>query len=493
MKNFSIMSRYAGMREDLVRCGDKVKKMVIFIFALLIMLVYLLPKESMIDISGDAADIWQTITTYGTEEMYGSYVLYKGVESLFPYVWLYQFAVFLHFNEWIFIKLFYCICFAYVTAIGFPKLYVNLFEKETKAYRVGIFCVICFWLWEKTYAFSQLMIDLPSLCYFILLINTAFVLKRKNSLWGSVWFALLAGLNLCASGQYTMPTICIFVFVIIELIHQVKQKQTSWQRCLANLVIIFVLALGIRQANLIFIQTMKEELASKGIDLFTSGTWLKIGFVRFMRSYRVGVGQDILGTRKVAILKEYFGDAFATNESSMLMGGFAMTIPEYIKMFASNPHNFILCYLNAFFLVLSPDGGCFSLWRLLAFYSAIFVAVRVGYKRCTYFKQIFNSKFWVGFAFLWAMVPLLIMNVEARFCMQIQGLILVIALCDDLLWDGIQRLIIAIKNKENIFANGRVPYHIVLYVIFVVFCLMHMGSMYELSGDDVNILLTFRC
>lgn len=480
------------MKKKIDTQSKNVNKILVFLFALAIMLVYLLPKESMAHISGDAADIWKAITTYGSGDMYGSYVLYKGFESLFPYVWLYQISVFLHVNEWVFIKLFYCICFAYVTAIGFPKLYENLFEKETKTYRIGIFCIVCFWLWEKTNALSQLMIDLPSLCYFILLINTAFLLKRRVSIWGSFGFALLSGLNLCASGQYTMPTVCILIFVAIEMVHQVKRKQINWQKCFFCLLIIIAISLGIRQANIVFVQTIKEEMASQGIDLFLSDTWLKIGFCRFMRSYRVDGGQDILGTRKVAILKAYLGDAFAANEHSMLMGGYPLTIPEYIKVFARSPHNFILCYLNAFFLVLSPDGGHFSIWRLLVFYSAIFVAVRAGYKRCTNFKQIFNAKFWVGFAFLWAIVPLLLMNVEERFCMQIQGLILVIAICDDLVWDGIQRLVKAIKNKEKIFVNGKIPYHIVLYIIFIAFCFMHMGAMYELSGDDVNILLTFR-
>ena len=55
---------------------------------------------SMILISGDAADIWKTIKTYYTDDVYGSYVLYKGLLSIYPYVWLYKLAQLLHTNEY---------------------------------------------------------------------------------------------------------------------------------------------------------------------------------------------------------------------------------------------------------------------------------------------------------------------------------------------------------------------------------------------------------
>ena len=49
---------------------------------------YVRESGDMISLSYDAADIWKTITSWYTNDVYGSYVLYKGINSVYPYVWL---------------------------------------------------------------------------------------------------------------------------------------------------------------------------------------------------------------------------------------------------------------------------------------------------------------------------------------------------------------------------------------------------------------------
>ena len=39
---------------------------------------------------GDVTDIWETITSFYSGNIYPSYVLYKGILSVYPYVWFYE-------------------------------------------------------------------------------------------------------------------------------------------------------------------------------------------------------------------------------------------------------------------------------------------------------------------------------------------------------------------------------------------------------------------
>ena len=50
-----------------------------FFFALMVYMIFTWHQDSMISISGDASDIWKTITSFHTKDIYGSYVLYKGI------------------------------------------------------------------------------------------------------------------------------------------------------------------------------------------------------------------------------------------------------------------------------------------------------------------------------------------------------------------------------------------------------------------------------
>lgn len=149
-----------------------------FFFALMVYMIFTWNQNSMISISGDASDIWKTITSFHTKDIYGSYVLYKGINSVFPYVWLYDLARIFNINEWFFIRLFYSIAFAYVSSIGFPNMIELLVQKKTKLYRRCLCVIVMWYFWYYSMAFTQLMVDLPCLMYYVLLINTGLKLYR---------------------------------------------------------------------------------------------------------------------------------------------------------------------------------------------------------------------------------------------------------------------------------------------------------------------------
>ena len=55
-----------------------IQKIYPFVIITLFMCLYLFPRESMTMYSGDSKDIWQSVVTYGTDQMYPLYKTYDG-------------------------------------------------------------------------------------------------------------------------------------------------------------------------------------------------------------------------------------------------------------------------------------------------------------------------------------------------------------------------------------------------------------------------------
>ncbi|MBR4084590.1 MAG: hypothetical protein IKK33_09965 [Lachnospiraceae bacterium] len=430
--------------------------------------------------SYDAKDIWQTITSFYTDEMYPSYVLYKGINAVYPYVWLYHLAMLFHLNEWFFVKMFYGICFAYVSGVGFPNIVEKLLKNKVSIVPRCIMIVVLWDLWDTSFAFTQLMIDLPCLAYFVLLINLALTLYRNKN--NRILFALcglLCGLCMSASGQYTIPAICV---VILLVCCSLKNEKTGIKRfgMAATYLLPCILCIGVvLLCNTNFEKEVVDEARQEGAWIPSGDDWLKSGLVRFRYNYRADRELEISSNRKAAILVEYFG-----GEEQIPA---ALTVEEYMAIFFKYPADSIINYLNSFFLILSPDGGAFNAWPLFFFYSMIYLALYEGVKRCDTWKKFFSPLFWVGFAFVWATVPMLVMNIEARTCMQIQGLIAALAICGTTFREGAKKLIETVKEcwrSKSLKSLSHIPYPVLLYIIFICVCFVHIATLYD--GNAIN-------
>ena len=163
-----------------------------------------------------------------------------------------------------------------------------------------------------------------------------------------------------------------------------------------------------------------------------------------------------------------------------------MTPTEYLSLFFKYPADFILNYLNSFFLVLSPDGGAFNFMPLFIFYSLCYISLYIGITRCKTWKEFFSPFFLIGFSFLWSTVPMLVMNIEQRTCLQIQGLIIALAICDDTVWNNIK------VTKGNLLKSKKqyqISYPFVFYILFLIICFLHMATLYETIGSDPQTIL----
>lgn len=478
------------------RNGPVFRYLIPFVFAFTIYWITYYSLTDMITYSSDAADIWKTIESFHSGNIYGSYVLYKGINSIYPYVWLYDFAKLIGANEWFFIKIFYGLAFSYISAIGFPNIVEYLTGGSAYCFKRIINICILFFLWTYTKIFSCLMIDLPCLFYFVFLVHIALRMYRKKAnLISYVFCGLLCGICMSASGQYAMPSICLLIFIIwISLKAVLHKSKKDIRHFFERIIFLFLCMILIIGLNYYFENEIVNPLRNNGAWIPTGNDWLSVGLSRFMNTYRQGsYSLTIPSTRNLAIFQDYLGGEFNALEPVIYGGGYPLTIIDYLKIFIRYPFDFILCYLNSFFLILSPDGGAFNFWPLFLFYSLLYAALYIGVKKCKKIGNFFSALFWIGFSFVWAIVPLLVMNIEARTCIQIQGLIVALAVCDDTFWNGLKRAFNnLVSGSRHIIFTRTVAYTLIGWFLFISFCFLHIATLYEgINGSADNVLINF--
>lgn len=475
--------------------GSFFRYLIPFVFAFTIYWIAYYSLTDMISFSNDATDIWKTIESFHSDNIYGSYVLYKGINSIYPYVWLYDLANRIGGNEWFFIKIFYGLAFSYISAIGFPDIIEYLTGCSAYCFRRLINICILFFLWTYSKIFSVMVIDLPCLFYFVLLVQIALRIYRKNSNIASYALCgLLCGLCMSASGQYTMSAICILIFTVWISIKFLKHKQVKKGAFSGRIVCLLLCIFFVIGINRYFENEIVNPLRSSGSWIPTGSDWLSAGLTRFMDTYRQdGHSLTIPSARNAAIFQDYLGDNFKVLEPIIYGGGYPLTIFEYLKIFFRYPFDFILCYLNSFFLILSPDGGSFHFWPLFLFYTLLYTALYIGVKKCNNIKNLFSPLFWIGFSFIWAIVPLIVMNLEARTCIPLQGLIIALAVCDDTLWNGLKRVFNNfVSHNCNFISTRTVTYTLIGWFLFLTFCFLHIATLYEgIDGPPSDVLINF--
>lgn len=473
----------------------------LFLIAFAGMAVYLKLSGPMTSWSGDAASIWQTIKSFYSGEIVSSYVLYKGFASVYPYVWFYQLSLLLGVGEFVFIKLYHCLLFAYVSTVGFPYLVENLLHIKAKTWRKAVLMVVLFWLWKNNRALSQLMVDLPSLAFFLLLVNSALKIEKlngKRSYGRYVYTGLLVGLNMCISGQYTLPAVFILLFIAIRTVpRKVLREKALRYGALLCVVILLVSMGGVLMTNNYFEDAVTNPLREKGEWIPTGQTWVSIGYMRLLGVLRSNPGVTLPDLRGQNIAKDLYGDQYEEMRDVMAAGGVPMTMLQYFKLVAKYPLDFLSRYANRLFLAMSPDGGRLGFARLSLAYTLLFVPFLIFIKRCTSVRRFFSAKMLIVLSFLLAIAALVVLNVEMRCVMQLQGLIYSLALLDDTLWDGFKSFGKTVREcwttkSLRCLGQKKFPSAFIIYLLFLLFCFSHIASLYESIGlDPGHVLFKF--
>ncbi len=463
----------------------------VFAFALMVKLLY--NARTMYDMSGDAYETWKVISSFGSGNIYGSYVLYKGLIIIYPWVWFRNMAIFLNLNEWFFVKLFYILCFAYVSAIGLPKIIEKITGDKNKWWRDMILVIACYYLWVDNGALSQLVIDLPCMTFFVLLVNMAldYNIQRKGIVF-SVVLGLLIGINLSASGQYTLPCVCVLIFLVIVFVQRIISEKSNRKKDFVGLGITTVLAGVIKYSNVYFLKHTVGGLRANGAWIPSAGEWLSSGFTRFDKTIRQLTGIEIISNRNGALLESLVGhDYYTSNIESIISGGYPITTLEYFKWIIKHPLDFLSVFVDKFILGMTMDGGRLAFVPIFISYTMFFLSLVLIYKKCKAIKDLFNRKIWIILAFFGAVVPGIAMAVEVRVWIQFQGLVMAAAICSNCFWEGVQNLYSNLKLKNVNCFEKKINYTIIVYIIFMLMAIAHIASLYSASIEGLNGLWKF--
>lgn len=479
----------------------KMGTILLFVISFLFILFKLVQNDTMTYASGDAADIWKSIKTFYTDDLYPSYVLYKGFASIFPYVWFYQLAMLLNVNEFFFVMCYHAFLFAYITVVGIPVLVEFLTQYKTKIWQKAILVMTLYWFWSRYMVLTQIMVDLPSCAFFLMSVHCA-ILVGKSTQWRRVLLIIITGF-LCGlianiSGQYSISAICITLFAAVQMWKSTPyslRKASKIKRYFPTLVGLLIAMFSVRFLKVWFNMTILEPFAEEGIYIASGEAWMERALFYMLDIGRKFYGPDLIDPRGNAIVMSIYGDEGKQLLEQAAAGSYGWSIPEYFKAFFKYPLDFIMLYLNRFIIMISDDRGTASLRSLLPSYTMIYLAVLTCVKRINKVKDVFKAKTWVVLGCLASIIPTLVMCVEIRVTISFQALFFGVALAGPILpeiWktvsDGVGQCW-RDKSLRSLMEKG-FPWGLFGWLVFSVVCLAYFGSI--CAGSDMGISMLYK-
>jgi len=476
--------------------GDLVRTIALFLFSFVLLELYIAgidPTGS----SGDANNIWQAIVGIAKGTPVGSYVMYKGFMSCYPYVWFYQLSMLLGLPEFFFVKLYHGVLFAYITAIGVPCVIGHLFQRKPKACQVLCFSVAAFILWRPTAALDQLMVDLPCCAFFFFAIHMAIRLGQPHR--GYAAAALLAGLfcglNSTVSGQYSLAMLCVLLFAALQILVR-KEQPFSWKRKLFYVLVLLAAYAVPYTLNEIFMAEIVDPLIANGAWIPAGEAWMRRGLLAMLPLVENLPAR--VNLRAYAILEGIYGSTEAADAAwaAARAGGAGWTVQEWFAAFFRYPLDFLLLLLDKAFLCVTTDALAMNLCYLLVGYTLLYIALLGMVKHTLNIRSVFQRKALLIIATLLTILPAVVLTVEARYAISLQGLIFGTALMGPVLGDG-GRAVIRTAQKltrsetrlgdasEHLF-----PWEVMIGVFFVWVCLTHYGDLMAHTYSGLELLFT---
>lgn len=481
------------------KCYEKLGTVILFTAIFLFVLFGLMQRGSMIDASGDAAELWKSITTFYSGDLYPSYVLYKGFAAVFPYVWFYHFAVWLNVNEFFFVMCYHALLFSYIAVIGIPIFVEALTEYKAKLWQKILLGVVLYWYWGRYYVISQLMVDLPSCAYFLMAIHCAVLIGSSKKLRRVVWIivtGLLCGLIANISGQYSISAICIMLFAGVKVWEGsscVLHKESKIKKALPTFFVLLLAMFSVRFLKMWFNITILEPFAEKGVYIASGQAWMERALFYMLDIGRKFYGPDLYDARGNAIVMSIYGEEGKQLLEQAAAGAYGWTISQYFETFFKYPIDFIMLYLNRFVVMISDDMGTASLRSLLPSYTMVYLAVLTCVKRIKKVKDIFRAKGWLVLGALASVIPALVMTVELRVTISLQVLFFGVALAGPILPQIWKTISVGVaqcwreKSLRSVMEKG-FPWGLFGWFIFCVVCLAYFGLLCAGSGMGTSML-----
>lgn len=482
------------MRIFLPQFKSKKEQSILFFLVVFVYMIWLRNIGSMTSISGDAADCWHSITTWYSAERYGSYTLYKGGAAVYPYVWLYRLAVTLHINEYFFCMLYHACLFAFVTTIGLPLIAEQLTEWKPVLWQRIAVPVFFFAIWRPTQALSELMVDLPSCSFFVMAACCILTLPEIHGKRRLVWVALSGLLtSICAniSGQYSISALFLLILAVIQIWKTKNAQDNGIKLQVLQIIILFGAAIAVKLLNIFFMEKTVASMVAAGAWIPSGDAWLQRGLLYFVDKNRYLYGSTLLNPRGLAILQDICGtkEAAQTLIESAGAGLASWSILDYLKMALHYPVDAVVQALDIFFLSFSIDMTRQSVTFLLTGYSLFYIAVWNAVQRIHCWRDIISVKTLVVLSALCSLIPSMVMTLESRVAIGAQGVVLGTALlCSSIpqtLKSAAYRLTRSQLGQQQMSVSVSVY---LVWIIFVLFCMMHIGTLYAQSDIGTEML-----
>lgn len=435
--------------------------------------VRLLAQNSMVAGQGDSISIWGTITSYYTNNVQPSYVLYKGMFSVYPYVWLYRLACIFGANEFLFIKIYNALLFAYIAAIGMPTIFEKIFdEKNILLWKKWLFVICIFNLQVVNVAYFRLSVDIPSLFWFVLMMDISVHIwkgKKEKYLLEILGIGIAAGIVFCFSGQFLLAGVLEIVFAVIVVTKKKNIKQTF-------LCIIFIVigVLGIKEINNYFITKVVDPMRTAGEWLPYGEEWIVNAFCSekpFLGSAYMSQG-NFYDTQVIQIISEekpqYTGD-MSTGE----------IIVKYFSTMFKHPVEFLISCGNKLFLAFCMDTGTkYKFVSLGLGFLLFFIGMLKMTQRYLGKLVIDKMEYLIGVAFFFTILIPCALHMELRYAMAIQDYIFGFGIFGTNI-----RTVLKIRQDETgigTFVLNKQCIGILLSgVLFVMFCIMHYMALLD--------------
>lgn len=453
----------------------------LFLGCCFVVFLKLYSSGNMIDLSYDATNIWQTIKSwYGNEEIFNSYVLYKGFSSIFPYVWLYKIAVFLGVNDFFFIMLYHSLLFSFITIVGVPFLVKESVGSNVNKLQIVLFSILMYKFWESTKALSQLMIDLPSCaCYIATCMCLVKVTKSDEvKLLYIILFAFFDGMISNMSGQYILSAYILLVAVLFYILN-IRIKNLKYK--FALILTILVCFYSISFLNVLFFNYLRTRNIILGVNLSPASAWMERGLIYMMNMNRF---TDLHSNRGDALISSLFGADEGIKLWQKSMGGtFGLTITEYVNCFTKHPIDFCLTYVDKIFLCLSIDPEKNNSFHYLAFsYTLVFITFSYFIKSVKRFSDFFSLKIVLLFSSFASVIPVAVLTVELRYALSLQSIVFGIAILGPFSINCFNFLRKFFVEKKIL--TIKYPFVIIIWGIYLFISLAYYNSFYCINSVD---------
>ena len=458
---------------------DKIKRIVfskrfMFLLAFTVMFVSLYNID-FLGGSGDAKETWSVIKTFFSKTPYASYVMYKGIYSFVPGLISYHFGQQFGLDEFLLLKVFNALMYAYLVIYGLPQICNYFFPNKFKGWQYYLLGLVLYILDRQVFYF--LSVDVISCFLFVLLINVCIKLKedKKESLSLIIFGGMLIGLNLAFSGQYSFSAMFIILYYLFIIVKRYRKKLSKMVLCLFVLIGCIAVSKGI---DVYYVKTVVNPARENGAWIPNASEWVNYGYSAnlLLINYPASLPDNL----SMGMVKASNGEAYELIKS----GGTYYNLGSYIDLIVSNPVKFIVRWCERLFLGSVNDYqnlfpnyvkhlNSLSLFIMLIFIYISYYLLTTKYK---HFKDIFCLDTIILIAFLFTALVPSFSHVENRYYFTVRTLLISFPIMSSLLYDFYKK----IKDKKVDFSE--INYKILGCLLFMLLGTIIYFAIYQSKG-----------